>query len=38
VTFGRRLSDEEALSPDLPTTLADAFAVATPLLWYLAAV
>ena len=37
VTFGRRLSDAEALSPDLPVTLADAFATATPLLRYLAA-
>jgi uncharacterized protein (TIGR02453 family) len=36
VTFGRRLSDDEALSPDLPVTLADAFAVATPLMRYLA--
>jgi uncharacterized protein (TIGR02453 family) len=38
VTFGRRLSDEEAQSADLPVTLADAFAVATPLLRYLAAI
>ena len=37
VTFGRRLSDQEALSPELPVVLADAFAVATPLLRYLAA-
>lgn len=36
VTFGRRLSDDEALSPRLPEILADAFAVATPLLRYLA--
>jgi uncharacterized protein (TIGR02453 family) len=38
VTFGRRLSDDEALSPALPTILADAFAVAVPLMRYLAAV
>ncbi len=38
VTFGRRLSDDEALSPELPTLIADAFAVGTPLLRYLAEV
>ena len=38
VTFGRRLSDAEALSPSLPGLLADAFAVGTPLLRYLAGV
>jgi uncharacterized protein (TIGR02453 family) len=38
VTFGRRLSDEEALGPGLPTVLAGAFAVGTPLLRYLAAI
>jgi uncharacterized protein (TIGR02453 family) len=38
VTFGRRLSDAEALSPDLPSILADAFAIGTPLLRYLASV
>ncbi|HEX5827867.1 MAG TPA: DUF2461 domain-containing protein, partial [Candidatus Limnocylindrales bacterium] len=38
VTFGRRLSDDEAQSPELPVTLADAFATATPLLRYLAAI
>ena len=38
VTFGRRLSDDEALSPDLPNVIADAFAVGTPLMRYLAAV
>jgi uncharacterized protein (TIGR02453 family) len=38
VTFGRRLSDEEALSPRLPRLLADAFETATPLLRYLAAI
>lgn len=38
VTFGRRLSDQEASSPELPDTLADAFAVGSPLLRYLASV
>ena len=38
VTFGRRLSDAEALSPALPALLADAFAAGTPLLRYLAGV
>ena len=32
VTFGRRLSDAEALSPALPDLLADAFADAVPVL------
>jgi uncharacterized protein (TIGR02453 family) len=36
VTFGRRLSDDEALSPRLPAVLAEAFAVGTPLMRYLA--
>lgn len=36
VTFGRRLSDDEALSPDLPETLVDTFAAAIPLLRLLA--
>jgi uncharacterized protein (TIGR02453 family) len=36
VTFGRRLSDEEALGPRQPDVLADAFAVGTPLMSYLA--
>jgi uncharacterized protein (TIGR02453 family) len=36
VTYGRRLSDDEALSPDLPAHLADAFATGTPLMRYLA--
>ncbi|MGZ6339752.1 MAG: DUF2461 domain-containing protein, partial [Candidatus Limnocylindrales bacterium] len=36
VTFGRRLSDAEALSADLPDTLADAFAAAVPVLRLLA--
>lgn len=38
VTFGHRLSDDEVLSPTLPSNLADAFAVATPLMRYLASV
>ncbi len=38
VTFGRRLSDEDAFSPSLPETLADAFAIGTPLLRYLASI
>ena len=38
VTFGRRLGDDEALSPDLPRVIADAFETGTPLLRYLAAV
>ena len=36
VTFGRRLGDDEALGPDLPTVLADAFTTATPLMRWLA--
>lgn len=36
VTFGRRLTSEEVLSPDLPDTLADAFAAATPVMRLLA--
>jgi uncharacterized protein (TIGR02453 family) len=38
VTFGRRLGDHEAMSPDLPRTLADAFATATPLMRWLATI
>jgi len=38
VTFGRRLSDSEAMSRDLPTTISDAFAAGTPLLRYLASI
>jgi uncharacterized protein (TIGR02453 family) len=37
VLFGRRLADEEILSPRLPDTLADAFAAGTPLLRLLGA-
>ncbi len=36
VTFGRRLSDDEALSPDLPDLLVETFAAAIPLLGLLA--
>ena len=38
VTFGRQLSDEDAFSPELPVILADAFAVSTPLMRYLATI
>jgi uncharacterized protein (DUF2461 family) len=38
VTFGRELSDDDAFSPELPSILADAFAIGTPLLRYLAAI
>ena len=36
VVFGRRLSDAEALSPELPDRLAEAYAAATPVLRFLA--
>lgn len=36
VTFGRRLSDDEALTLELPDLLADAFAAALPVLRFLA--
>jgi uncharacterized protein (TIGR02453 family) len=32
ITFGRRLSDEEAFSPELPDLVADSFAAALPVL------
>ncbi len=38
VTFGRRLSDAEATSPDLPSVITESFAVGTPLLRYLATI
>ncbi len=38
VTFGRRLSDAEATSPDLPSIIVATFAVGTPLLRYLASI
>lgn len=37
VTFGRRLSDEDALSAALPDTIADGFAAALPVMRFLAA-
>ncbi|MGH2488381.1 MAG: DUF2461 domain-containing protein [Candidatus Limnocylindria bacterium] len=36
VTFGRRVSDEEVLSPDLPDILTDAYAKAMPVFRVLA--
>jgi uncharacterized protein (TIGR02453 family) len=36
VVFGRRLSDDEVHSPDLPDILADAYARATPVFRFLA--
>ena len=36
VVFGRRLSEEEIYSPDLPGILADAYAKATPVFRFLA--
>ena len=38
VTFGRRLSDADATSPELPTVIADSFAAGTPLMRYLATI
>jgi uncharacterized protein (TIGR02453 family) len=32
ITFGRRLSDADVLTPALPDTIADTFAVATPVM------
>ena len=36
VTFGRRLSDDDALSPELPDIVADDFAAAVPVMRLLA--
>ena len=36
VTFGRELTNAEALSPDLPSILADDFAAAVPVMRFLA--
>jgi hypothetical protein len=36
ITFGRRLSDEEVLSPSLPEVLVDDFATAVPVFRFLA--
>jgi uncharacterized protein (TIGR02453 family) len=38
VTFGRRLSDQDAMSPALPVVIADAFEAGTPLMRWLASV
>ncbi|HET9520264.1 MAG TPA: DUF2461 domain-containing protein, partial [Candidatus Limnocylindrales bacterium] len=38
VIFGRRLSDADATSPNLPDVLTDSFAAALPVMRYLAAV
>lgn len=38
VTFGRRLADADASSPNLPVIIADSFAAGTPLMRYLAAI
>jgi uncharacterized protein (TIGR02453 family) len=35
VVFGRRLADDEVLSPDLPDRLAEGFATATPVFRFL---
>jgi uncharacterized protein (TIGR02453 family) len=35
VVFGRRLSDEEVMSPDLPDRLAEGYAAATPVFRFL---
>jgi Conserved hypothetical protein (DUF2461) len=35
ITFGRRLSDDEVYSPDLPDILARAYATATPVFRFL---
>ena len=36
VVFGRRLADDEVLSPDLPDRLAEGYATATPVFRFLA--
>jgi uncharacterized protein (DUF2461 family) len=36
VVFGRRLADEEVLSPDLPDKLAEGYATAAPVFRFLA--
>ena len=38
VTFGRRLSDAEAMSPGLPDVIADTLQTALPVMRYLAAI
>jgi hypothetical protein len=37
VVFGRRLSDDEVLSPELPDRLAEGYAAAIPVFRFLAA-
>jgi hypothetical protein len=36
LTFGRRLADDEVMSPSLPDILADDFAAAVPVFRFLA--
>ena len=36
IVFGRRLDDDEVLSPSLPDVLADGYAVAVPVFRFLA--
>ena len=38
VVFGRRLSDADAMSPDLPDVMADSFEAALPVFRYLATI
>ena len=38
VVFGRRLSDDEAMSPHLPDVMADTFEAAMPMFQYLATI
>ena len=38
VTFGRRLADRDATSPNLPVVIAESFEIGTPLMRYLSAV
>ena len=38
VTFGRRMADADATSPNLPVIIADSFAAGTPLMRYLATI
>ena len=35
VVFGRRLADDEVLSPDLPDRLAEGYATAAPVFRFL---
>jgi uncharacterized protein (TIGR02453 family) len=38
VTFGRRLADRDATSPELPVVIAESFEIGTPLMRYLSAI